>query len=72
MGKRGITGAAIVGVPVNAKTVADTDMLGADRFGDALDGDDVTTTDTGDAVVDSDPSEFPTEAASFSSCSRAI
>ena len=48
------------------------DMLGADRFGDALDGDDVTATGTGDAAVDSDPSEFPTEAASFSACSRAI
>ena len=72
VGKRGITGAATVGVPVDAKTVADTDMLGADRFGDALDGDDVTATGTGDAAVDSDPSEFPTEAAAFSACSRAI
>jgi hypothetical protein len=72
VGKRGITGAATVGVPVDAKTVADTDMLGADRFGDALDGDDVTATGTGDAAVDNDPSEFPTDAAVFSACSRAI
>ena len=48
------------------------DMLGTNRFGDALDGDDVTATGTGDAAVDSDPSEFPTEAAAFSAFSRAI
>lgn len=72
VGKRCITGAATVGGPVDANTVVDTDMLGADRFGDALEGDDVTATGTGDATVDNDPSGFPTEDAAFSACSRAI
>ena len=37
VGKRGITGVATIGVPVDAKTIAATYMLGEDRFGDAFD-----------------------------------
>ena len=37
VGKRGIIGVATVGVPVDAKTIAATYMLGEDRFGDAFD-----------------------------------
>ena len=37
VGKRGITGVATVGVPVDAKTIATTYMLGEDIFGDAYD-----------------------------------
>ena len=37
VGKRGITGVATVGVPVDPKTIAATYMLGEDRFGDSFD-----------------------------------
>ena len=37
VGKRGITGVAIIGVPVDAKTIAATYMLGEDIFGYAFD-----------------------------------
>ena len=37
VGKREITGVETVSVPVDAKTIATTYMLGEDRFGDAFD-----------------------------------